>query len=114
MRYLLIITLLHTLLFCAPALNQQRKFYNSNGTSFLGKAQGNQYLNWIETQEGNIVVFNQQTKNFEYAIIKNDMLVPNDIQYSKSRTKEDRNISNRYLLPDIYTLWRKKQANNHK
>jgi hypothetical protein len=105
-----------TQLFSAPALNIQREFKNFDGTTFIGKPQGNQHLNWIQTEDGNILKYNAQSHNFEYAMIKNNILRASGVKYRESNSKDIRALRNieRVNIDEVYKLWAKKRANYYK
>jgi len=102
-------------LFGAPALGRWRVFYNSDGTSFEAKAQGNQYLNWLETKDGKIVKYNKETKNFEYGVIQNRSLKTSGVVYRG--VKKAPSLKQQTNLPqvqkeELFKLWREKQREN--
>jgi len=79
-----------SLLLSAPALNKTREFTNADGTTFMAKAQGNHHLNWIKTQDGEILKYNKKSKNFEYAQIKDSSLRTSGVRYKKNNSKRAR------------------------
>ncbi|MEA3372484.1 MAG: hypothetical protein U9Q62_02215 [Campylobacterota bacterium] len=81
MKWTLILLLTLTSLWSAPALNVKRQFQQPDGTTFTGRQQGDEYLNWIETEDGDILRFNKKQKRFEYAIIKEKKLMHSGEQY---------------------------------
>jgi hypothetical protein len=111
MKYLLFFGLLSSLVFAAPAFNKEKRFYNQDGGSFLGTPQGNHHLNWIKTQDGAIVVYNPETKNFEYATIKEDELRPSEVTYKAHANSSTQKAASKNMQEDVYKLWRKKQKN---
>ncbi len=58
-----------------------------DGTTFIGHAQGDEFLHYIQTQEGDILLYNPKTKNYEYAIIKDDRLVPSGVVYKPGKKR---------------------------
>lgn len=116
MKTLLLIFITYSLLHGAPAFHKMRTFTNSDGTTFQARALGNQHLHWIQTQDGEILKYNQESKNFEYATIKDDSLKPSGTAYQKSNSKRARSLGhvNKILESDIYRLWVKKQTLHHK
>ena len=88
MKNLLLLTLTSALLFGAPAYDAMREFTNADGTTFMAKGQGNQHLHWIQTQDGEILKYNKETKNFEYAEIKRDRLLPSGVKYENNPLKK--------------------------
>ncbi|MCW8838613.1 MAG: hypothetical protein OQK11_07925 [Thiovulaceae bacterium] len=97
MKYLLILSLIITSLFSAPAYNALRTFKQADGTEFKARAQGNHHLNWIEDENGEILKYNAKTKNYDYAVIKDTQLKASGYKYQtqnlkKSAPKEQREV----------------------
>ncbi len=116
MKYIVLITLLISQLYSAPARGGIREFTQADGSTFKAIAKGNHHLNWIESENGEILKYNQKTKNYEIAEIKNENLLPSGQKYitphsnytqqsrSKNIKRVDKNI--------VRELWRKRQANS--
>ena len=83
---LLLLTLLT--LYAAPAFGGKRLLKQSDGSSFYGYIKGDEYLHFVQTEDGEILIFNPKTKNFDYAIIANNRLIPSGTPY----TKEEANL----------------------
>jgi len=88
MRYVIIILLSFTTLFCAPAYNAPRVFKQADGTEFTARPNGNHHLNWIEDQNGEILKYNAKNGNFEYAIIDKNDLKASGVRYKKNTAKK--------------------------
>jgi hypothetical protein len=100
----------------APAFQGVRTFIQSDGSSFQGHIQGDEYMNWIETKDGNIVVYNKKDQNYDYAIIKNDNLKPSGKKYTKTYGN---NLRKAYSFQPIsreklYELWTLKRQKSLK
>lgn len=66
-----IITLVFSsLLFAAPAYQGSIVFKQKDGSSFKGKLKGDEWFNWVEDKQGNIIKYNKKSKNYEYGVIK--------------------------------------------
>jgi hypothetical protein len=115
MKTLLLLLFASTLLFSAPAFNAMREFTNADGTTFMAKAQGNQHLNWIQTQDGEILKYNQATKSFEYAKIEGDRLLPSGIKYENNALKKAaaRKQVNKIDKSELSNLWSQRQKAAH-
>lgn len=115
MKTLLLLSLASALLFAAPAFDDLREFKNADGTTFMAKGQGNQHLNWIETQDGEILRYNEATKDFEYAQIKEDTLEPSGIKYENSPLRKASALQrvNRLDKADLSKLWGERQKAAH-
>ncbi len=87
MRYLIIFILIFTNLLSAPAYNAKRVFKQSDGTTFEARACGNHHLNWIEDENGEILKYNPETKDYEYAVIEGSNLKASGKRYKKQDAK---------------------------
>ena len=115
MKTLLLLFLASALLFGAPAYDALREFTNADGTTFMAKAKGNQHLNWIQTQEEEILKYNQESKNFEYAKIENNALVASGVKYQKGDSKRARALHqiNKIDKKELSQLWKERQKAAH-
>jgi hypothetical protein len=84
MKILLTILLLISALYSAPAFNKLREFKNADGTTFLARGGGDEYLHWIESEDGEILKYNTTSQNFEYAKVVGDALKASGEKYSQS------------------------------
>ena len=116
MKILLVFLLTVLGLFGAPAYNKLREFQQADGTTFKARAYGNQHLNWIETQDGEVLKYSQKNKNFEYATIKNRSLQPSGTRYEKENSLRARSLGHVSKLnkEELYKLWDEKQEIAHK
>ena len=53
--------------FAAPALQGDMKFKQKDGSSFTGNLKGDEWFSWVEDKNGNIIKYNFDSKNYEYA-----------------------------------------------
>ncbi|MBA3025692.1 MAG: hypothetical protein FP820_04695 [Sulfurimonas sp.] len=115
MKTLLLFLFSSALLFSAPAYDAVREFTNADGTTFMAKGQGNQHLHWIQTQDGEILKYNEVTKNFEYAKIENNALVPSGVKYEKNDSKRARALHqiNKLDKSELSKLWGQRQKAAH-
>lgn len=115
MKIFLLFLLIFSQLLSAPAFTKLREFKNADGETFMAKAQGNQHLNWIQTQDGEILKYNLQTKNYEYAKIKNKRLKASGIKYKQNkftRAGSFREIS-KVDSQDLSQLWQERQKEHY-
>ncbi len=84
MKYLLFLSLTVSLLLAAPAFQGQRTFTQPDGTVITYRLQGDEHLNWNETDDGDILLYNKANGRMEYAEIRNGALRPSGIAFSKS------------------------------
>jgi hypothetical protein len=74
------------LLQAAPAWNGERSFKQPDGTTFKGKVRGDEYLHWIESDNGDIVIFNRKSRRYEKAEISTDSLIGSGSTYHRAKT----------------------------
>ena len=115
MKILLLTLFSLSLLHAAPAFHKMRTFTNSDGETFKAKAIGNQHLHWFKTDDGEILKYNEQSKDFEYAVIEEETLKPSGVKYEKNNSKRARSLGhvNKVLENQILELWVKKQKKHH-
>ena len=115
MKFLLLILLTLSQLFSAPALGKMRQFTNADGTTFMAKARGDQHLNWIQTDDGEILRYNQNSNNFEYAIIKKNLLQASGIKYEKKDIKQKRSVRDidKINEKELFELWNQKKLQHY-
>jgi len=110
-KIVLLSLLTGSVLFSAPARNIERSFKSSDGSVFQARTFGNQHLNWIETKDGEILKYNRESKNFEYAKIKDSNLVASGAIYQHNNSKRARSLAhiNKVDKKELYELWVKKR-----
>jgi len=114
MKYIILISLLISQLFSAPARGGVRDFIQADGSTFKASAKGNHHLNWIESVDGEILKYNQYTKNYEFAEIKNENLAPSGYKYINKNAKQmQSNNVKKIDKSQVYKLWKKRQADSN-
>jgi len=116
MRYLLVLSLIILPLLGAPAFQGKRTFAQPDGSLITYKNRGDEHLHWSESEDGEVIIYNEMTKQFEYAEIKDEMLQPSGKRYKKvdSSSKRSRSdMANKHLhkdqLHDLYKIKRDKR-----
>ena len=57
----------------APAAPGDIRFFQPNGSSFIGELHGDEYFSWITDSIGRVIQFNPVNSNYEYAnVIESD------------------------------------------
>lgn len=56
--------------YSAPAFKGSMKFKQVDGSTFSGNLKGDEWFNWIEDNQGDIIKYNKKSKNYEYGIVK--------------------------------------------
>ena len=113
--------------FAVPAFPGHIVFKKNDGTTFVGKQFGDEWFNWIEAEDGNIVLRDRESHEFRYAEIVSFQgqrkLEPSEIKFSIERSqKKSGDISKKLKqIPvikksDLYDMWTeaKIRANNIK
>jgi hypothetical protein len=99
-----------SVLYSAPAFKRTKVFTQKDGSTFEATPKGDEYLNYIETKNGDILLYNPKTKNYEFATIKDDSLVPSGKVYKKDDTKLNKAIAQKpFLSNDSLKELRKKR-----
>ena len=116
MKILLLVILLAIYLFSAPAYNALREFTQADGTVFIAKGQGDQHLNWIETEGGEILRYNNQSKNYEYAEVQNSEIKASGRKFEKQNQKRATPLQQTENLfkKSINELWKIKREEAQK
>ena len=109
MKFLLILTLLSTLLFAAPAFHGKRTFTQADGTIVEYRQNGDEYLHWQETDNGDILLFSKKSKQLEYAMIKNGSLKPSGIIFSKKKKSKKSSPHMKISNKELKELYLKKR-----
>jgi small nuclear ribonucleoprotein (snRNP)-like protein len=94
-----------SLLFSAPAFHDKKEFELSNGTTFSGHLKGDEHLNWIASDTGEILLFNKENNRYEYAVIKDNTLLPSGVEkntHKKTRASE-------LTKERLHKLWKMKR-----
>ena len=111
-KFIISIFILGTLLEAAPAFQAKRTFTQPDGTVVEYRNKGDEHLHWKETKSGDILLYNNQSDQLEYAKIKDGNLKPSGSSYHKSNKMKRsavRHLSKKDL-ESLYTLKRKKHS----
>jgi hypothetical protein len=110
LRCLLLILFATLHLAAAPAFQEARNFKQDDGSSFSARLQGDEYLNWIETSDEEILLFNKVNKQYEYATIKEDKLLPSGQKFTPdSKEKKSAPFVKKVQKKELIELWKKKR-----
>lgn len=116
MKFLLLITIICFEIFAAPAYNKLREFKQADGSTFTARAYGNQHLNWVQSEDGEILKYNKNSNDFEYAEIKEQSLKASGTRYEKSDSRKVRAQTkiDKIDKKSLNELWSQKQKLSHK
>lgn len=67
---LILLVSMITFAYTAPAYKGPIKFEQSDSSTFSGKLKGDEWFNWVEDEQGDIIKYNKKSKNYEYAVVK--------------------------------------------
>ncbi|MCD6654358.1 MAG: hypothetical protein LT067_06275 [Sulfurovum sp.] len=118
MKKLILFIGMLTFAFCVPAFQGPMEFKQNDGSTFQGKLKGDEWFNWVEDQEGNIIKYNKESNNYEYGTIqeKNGTLdlIPSGIKVGNKPAKTespDGNISDPLKIDKVLLkkIWRQKR-----
>lgn len=59
-------------LFAAPALQKETDFRQDDGSTFKGHLKGDEWFNWVQTDDGYVVQYNEESKNYEYMVVESE------------------------------------------
>lgn len=98
MRYLILFTLSIQLLLAAPAFQGKRVYTQPDGTEVTYRLQGDEHLNWMESESGDILLYSKKNKRLEFAEIKNNALQPSGVPFSKNTASKAPSVAQRPQL----------------
>lgn len=64
--------------YAAPVNPLAKEVHQADGTIINAHFYGDEFFNWVEDENGNVIAYNQQNKNWYYAEIENDCIVPSE------------------------------------
>ena len=100
MQYILLIALMTQLLLAAPAFNGKRTFTQPNGENIEYRLQGDEYLHWLEADDGSLMLYNKKSKQLESLIIEDGTIKPSGKAIHQAVSQSSENRSARALQPD--------------
>ncbi|RUM70397.1 MAG: hypothetical protein DSZ08_04825 [Sulfurovum sp.] len=99
--------------FSMPAYHGKLTFTQQDGSTFEGKLKGDEYFSWIEDRQGNIILFNNQSKTYEYAKLTKrhgiSNLVPSGIKVFKNMGNKAPYKNNTISKKTLMRLWKSKR-----
>jgi len=104
MRILFMI-FLTTALFATSTLTVLRTFTQSDGSTFKARLKGDARLHWIETEDGDILIFNKKSADFEYAKIEDGDLVLSGRKYKVTKNRALHVRKESIKSEDLKNLW---------
>jgi len=109
MKHLLIIAFFSQLLLAAPAFHGKRTFTQPNGETIIYRLQGDEYLHWMEDENGNIMVLNKKNKRLESALIENNRLKASGIMITKKNRSAAKQTTPSITHKELFELQKKRR-----
>lgn len=102
MKQLLITAFFCQLLLAAPAFQGERTFTQPSGETITYHPQGDEHLHWLESGNGEIMLYSKKNKRIESAIIKDNTLKPSGNAISQinrsASTQNSQNLTKKEVL----------------
>lgn len=117
MYKIIILLIIPLVTFGVSAYPGQIKFVQSDRQSFYGHLKGDEWFNWIEDEKGEVIIYNQVSKRYEYAKYKEENgtldLIPSGVkvkafQAGDSTSKQNVRQLDKTRLPLIWKHKREK------
>ena len=93
MKYLIVLSFITSILLAAPAFHGKRTHTQPDGTEVTYRLQGDEHLNWMESENGDILLYSKKNKRLEYAEIKDNTLKASGVPFSKVDVSNARSAS---------------------
>lgn len=71
-KFIFIMFFALTSAFCVQAMEGLITFTKKDGSTFKGYLQGDEYLNWIKTEDGKLIIYNNSSRKYEYIKIEEE------------------------------------------
>jgi len=133
MKKLFLIMMVSMGLSAAPAYNGEINFEQNDKSSFKGHLKGDEYFSWVEDKDGEVVVYNKSSKNYEYAKVvevqgeldlaptgvkvgsqvkKAKMPKSSSVSYAPAlySIKENKSVSNKISKKTLSDIWKRKRS----
>lgn len=110
MKLVMFLLIIIVSLWSAPALTIKREFKQPDGTTFSARMQGDEFLHWVEAEDGSILLFNKKEKRFEHAILQAKRLSPSGEVYTPAATKQSVPLHPRVSREQLQQLWKERRA----
>lgn len=100
------------ILCAAPARDGQRYYKQPNGTVFSGQSKGDAFFHWIETSDGEIVIYNAKSRQYEKADISSEALKSSGKMFKPSKTRSENRTADSLTekRKQLHHLWIKKRS----
>lgn len=119
MKILITILMATSIGYTAPAYDGEITFEQHDGHTFKGHLKGDEYFSWVEDNKGNIVVYNDKSKDYEHAKLSESYgsieLLPSGISItktaiSKSAPTLEKNKDKKITKDILSKIWKRKRT----
>jgi len=125
MKYIytiILASIIPSIVSAVPAFTGTIKFKQPDKSTFSAKIKGDEWFNWIEDKNGNVITFNTATKSYEYGVVKKINgaleLVPSGIKASDTVLKANApaSVIEKVDKATLMQIWKEKRekASFHK
>ncbi len=113
MKFIVLITSLGITLWGGPAMPMEMDFNQADGSSFRGNLIGDEYMHWVKSKKGDILIYNNKTKNYDYGTIKKinsvDELVASGVKYQTLKFSTRDSSVPKIDEKVLHKLWKNKR-----
>ena len=88
MSKIILLMIIGISLYGVQAYKGEIEFKQSDNSTFNAQLKGDEWFNWVQTQDGYIVQYNPKSKNYEYMILQNnETLIFSDVKVAQTPSK---------------------------
>lgn len=109
MKQLLLLIFFVQLLTAAPAFQGKRTFTQPNGESITYRLKGDEYLHWMEDEEGTIMLLNKKNKRLESVLIENNRLKASGKMITKRHRSAAKDATPSITHKELFELQKKRR-----
>jgi len=118
-KILMLSSILITVGLSGPAYDGDIEFEQRDGSTFTGNLKGDEWFSWIEDKDKNIIIYNEKSENYEYAIFgelnKKLQLLPSGKKVKNVKILSD--INSKSIIPKIdkdklFMIWKREREDN--
>lgn len=121
MKKILLIGLISyaTTLFAVMAYPGEITFKQADGSTFKGHLKGDEWFSWVESNQGTILTYNKNSKNYELAIIQPvdgvAELISSGVKFSPSQhtlnsfSLDSQTVDTKVTRKSLSTIWQRKR-----
>lgn len=118
MKNIILIIILTILGYAIPAYNGDMEFKQKDGFTFFGNLKGDEYFSWVEDEQGNVIKYNNNSKNYEYAKLEDANgtieLVPSGLAVSDVSSSSRSSSAELIDKKTLSKIWQKKREKSLK